>query len=562
MEKNQLQSELKQAADKKQFAVVEILSINAIENYPNEEFGYYYQAVCRMQRGNYTEAKESLNKIKEFNSNHIDAILLSCEINRAEENIEAWGENVNQLLELDNENINVLFWAARYNVYNFENDTALSYVNAALAKESNELGYKIRAEIYQNTAQYELALSDLEQCQRFAPQNQLIIKQKIAINTLLANNIEIEADYRRLLNLDSTNIDNKVSFAYFLSKIEQYAAAETFFTEAVIAVPDSEEFIMERAVARYHLERYEEALEDVETALMYNSKNENYHILLAKIRLAMYDIQEAIDGLSGAIEKGVNEVSKLYYYRGEILFTESDYIRAAEDFKISATNNDYAGKSFFYLGKCYLEQSELQLAYESWKAADAAYHPDAEDMINTYCTAQVAEQAVSIEAGLVFMYEGEVENNRNSRFVKMLTGKVWKFAEDTTANKNPIFKELPKDMQEPLLDAFNKMVLTVSPSGIFIMNPEQTDMRAVYRIDKEEGNEVWLMSQPLTGASERLFKISYEDKSLSLDGFAEDMEFKLYFRPAPNGLSDKEKKAYAKRKESGQVTFMGEGIVG
>jgi tetratricopeptide (TPR) repeat protein len=560
VEKNKLLADLQQATLKNQHAVVDMLAIHAIENYPNEAFGYYYQSMGRVQRGNYIDAEESLKKAVGLEPNHIDALLLRCTIYRAQENIELWEETINLLLELNGENTDVQLWAARYYLYNFENETALRYINYALVKEPNEAGYKVRAEIYQNTAQYELALEDLEMCQRYSPSNLLIIRQKIAINTLLKDNPAIEADYRRLVSLDPTDMNNKESFAYFLSRANLNKDAEAYWDELVAFNLENPDYSAERAAVRWRLERYEDALEDCESALMYEPKRADFHILLAKIRLSMYDTNEAIQGLDEAIKKGVDNMPKLHQFRGEVLMSESDYIRAAEDFKISSLSADYAGKGFFNLGKCYLEQEALDLAFESWKAADAAFYPDADEMINTYCATQIASQAKSTEAGLIFMYETEAESNQNSRFIKMLSGKVWKFNEETTAKNNPIFKELPQEMQEPLLEAFNKMVLTISASGIFIMNPDQTDMRSVYRIEKEEAAEIWLMSQPLTGASERLLKIGYADKSLSLDGFAEDMEFKLYFRPSPSGLTDKEKKAYEKRKEAGEVAFMGVAI--
>jgi tetratricopeptide (TPR) repeat protein len=556
MEKSQLIADLQQAAAKSQHAVVEMLAINAIENYPNEAFGYYYQAVCRVQRGNYLEAAESLQEVEKYDNGHIGAVLLGADIAREQGEIEQWAEKVNRALALDPLNAEVQLQAARYDVYQFENESALSYINNAILKLNNEAAYKVRAEIYQNTAQYELALLDLTSCQRFSPNNPLIIRQKIAINKLLADQAAVESEYRLLIALDDNNLDYKADFAYFLTEAGLYKDAEFYWDILVAYRPNEADYSLKRAAVRYKLEKYTDALEDCSTALMLSPKNADTYILLAKIRLAMYDIQEAIEELDNGINAEADDLAKLHNYKGEILMNKSDYIRAAEEFVIAAQSDTYEATACFNLGKCYMEQGELEKAYEAWQKAEAAFHPDADEMIQTYCSAQVAAQAQSTEAGLLFMYETEAENNRNSRFIKMLTGKVWKFSEEITVKSNPLFKEIPQEMSELLLDAFNKMVLFINPNGLFIMNPEQNDLRTVYRIDKEEANEIWLMCQPLTGSKERLFKLKYENKAVSLDGFAEDMEFGLYFRPAENGLSAKEKQAYQQRVENAEIAFM------
>lgn len=556
MEKSQLIADLQQAAAKNQHAVVEMLALNAVENYPNEAFGHYYQAVCRVQRGNYLEALESLQEVEKYEPAHVGAILLGADIAREQGEVELWGEKVARALVLSPDDAEVQLQAARYDVYQFENESALAHINNALPRLNNEAAYKVRAEIYQNTAQYELALLDLDACQRFSPNNPLIVRQKIAINKLLGDNPAVEGEYRRLLALDSDNLDYKADFAYFLTEAGLYKDAEFYWDVLLSYRPNEVDYSLKRAAVRYKLEKYEDAIEDCRTALMLAPQSADAYALVAKVRLAMYDIEEAIQELSDGIAAGADDLAQLYNYRGEILMSESDYIRAAEDFATAAQNDAYEASAAFNLGKCYLEQGELDKAYEAWKQADAAFHPDADEMIQTHCAAQVAAQAESTEAGLLFMYETEAENNRNSRFIKMLTGKVWKFSEEATVKSNALFKEIPEEMRELLLDAFNKMVLFISPNGVFILNPDQTDMRAVYRIEKEEASEVWLMCQPLTGANERLFKIKYENKAVCLDGFAEDMEFGLYFRPAENGLTPKEKQAYQQRVESGAVAFM------
>lgn len=556
MEKSQLIADLQQATSKNQHAVVEMLAIHAVENYPSEAFGYYYQAVCRVQRGNYQEAFQSLQTVAEFAPTHIGAILLGADIAREQGEIEQWGKKVAQALVLAPNDMQVQLQAARYDVYQFENDSALARINPVILALNSEAAYKVRAEIYQNTAQYELALLDLAACQRFSPLNPLIIRQQIAINKLLGNKPAVAADYRRLIALDEDNLDNKADFAYFLTEVGEYKTAENYWDILVAYRPDNGDYSLKRAATRYKLEKYEDAMDDCRTALMLAPQELDAYIVLAKSRLAMYDVTEAIDELNAGIAAGKGELAKLHHYRGEVLMQQSDYIAAAADFEIAAQSDNYEAAAYFNLGNCYLEQGELEKAYEAWQKADAAFHSDADKMIQTHCQAQIAAQAASTEAGLLFMYEPEVANNEQSRFIKMLTGKTWKFSEDTTVKSNPLFKELPEEMREPLLDAFSKMVLTINPNGVFIMNPEQTDMRAVYRIDKEEASEIWLMCQPLSGTKERLLKVKYENKAVVVDGFAEDMEFGLYFQPAKDGLTPKEQQAYQQRVESGAVAFM------
>lgn len=563
MSKEQLLQDLQTTASKKQFTLTEPLAQQAIQQYPNEGFGYYYMALCNGQGWDFGAAQTNLNKALQFDAFNPDYYLLMATLQANSGNPDEAKIVYEYALKLAGDRADVLVAAGTFYCDNFENDLALELVNKAIAIDANYAeAYALRSRLNILDEKYDLALADMNKCLEIKPEHIEYLVQRVGI-LMEINDVEaVMAGFEQLIRLDPYNYGFVMDFATYLLAEKRYKEAESRLDLLIEYDSDSAFFFIQRATARFHQNKLDDAADDCNSAIMLDPANAEAYILLADIKLAMFDPEEAIEALTEAIDKDVLNVGDLYKKRGLIYMEQYDFNRAADDFNMMIESNVFTrADGFFLLGKAYQQLDDLDAAYNAWLQADENFHPEAAEMIETYCKEQAAREAAALEDSLTFQFEDTFAENANSAFIQAIRGKLWKFDQKATTQNNDVFSELPADVRSAVLDAFTKMVLVISDRGLLLLNPDQEDYRAYYRIDGEHGGRLTIAAQPLTGKVERIFRLRKNGANLCLDGFAEDVEFELQFaETTPAALGSKEKAAFQKRQNDGSLAFLGSSV--
>lgn len=557
MDKHSQIQTIQQSLDHQDYIYADILANEAIAALPNEAFGYFYSALCAFRTSNEDKAKTNLAKSLSLDPDYIDALLLQANLNAVENGAEAAKAAYAQLLAKAANNPQVHTAAAENFIALGELNQAFEHLETAIGLDAQHLpAYFIRAGLYQNLQENEQALADINKCLEIKPLHAELLQSRVKIHTDLGNIEGAEADYLALIASDERNLGYLMDFASFLLANKQYKQAENRLDTLLDFNPESSVFMLQRAQARFGQKKYEDALEDCKSALLYDALNPEIYLLIADIKLGLYDTEEAIAILSEGIDKYAHESTRLHKRRGELFMKEYDFFNAAEDFKKLAESVPDAGEGYYLLGKAYQEQSNLQEAYEAWKLASENFHPDADAAIEEFCGEIVAEALLSEEARLLVEYAPIFEQNAASAFLQPILGKYWKFDEKATIAKNEVFKELPKEMRDQILEAFEQMVVFINQQGILFMNPNQEDFRALYKIESESANLLKIITKPLNGSREKPFTLRVDSKKLCMDGFAEEAEFELQFSETES-LRPLEQKVFEMRKIAGSLTFLG-----
>jgi tetratricopeptide (TPR) repeat protein len=560
MSQEALIQSLTQAADNKQFAVAEQLANDYVALHPMEATGYYFLARCNKQRSNYAEAQAQIRKALALNENHVESLFLAADIAvQLGESAKA-GEIYAQLAanpELANTadvHIALSLFQVRYGTL----EQAFAAANKACAIASKSVDALLqRAHIHQLLRNLAAAAADLAAAQAIAPNHAEVLRAHIALCQVGETPEEAIPSFEALLEAEPRNIGYQVDFARLLLNAEKYEKAENVLDFLLEFDPENTEYRLWRANARLALQKNEAAISDCQSLMAFDGQDTRAYLLAADAYLALYDAEEAINMLSQAIDNDVQDMPSIYRKRGQIYMEQYDFVRAADDFQLLALAENYTGEGYLLLGKAYKEQGDLAQAFTVWQMAEEAANYEATDLIEEFCQAQLAESAKDAKAQLIADYADAAAANAKSKLIDALSKKYWRFDEKATTAKNPeIFKELPEEMRSGILDAFSKMLLVIRPEGLLMLNPEQTDFCAVYRIAEDKGAKLTLDVQPLSGIKVRRFKLSVSGKSLSLDGFAEEMEFEIFFLPA-DALTPKEQAAINQRKAAGELDYIG-----
>jgi tetratricopeptide (TPR) repeat protein len=559
MSQESLLQDLATAAKKKQFAVLAQLASDYCALHPMEATGYYYLAVCNKQRSDFDAAKAEIKKALALDSAHTEALFLAAEIYMQLDETEQAGEAYNQLAAnpalADSADIQIALSGFQVRYGKLEN--ALAAAQRACEISPNSVAALLqRAQVYKFMSEYEKAMSDLTAAKAAEPTNTNVLTAHIALCVLTGQPEQTVPSFELLIEQEPRFMGYRTDFVHVLMSIGDYKKAESVLDFLLEYDPENEEYRLQRAGTRLAQEKYEDAISDAKNIIATNPTDARAYLVAAEAYIGLYDSEEAINILSQATDNEVENMAAIYRKRGEIYMEQYDFVRAADDFQLLALDEDNRGEGYLMLGKAYKEQGNLDEAFVVWQMAEEAAIFEASDLIEEFCQEQVAKEAQNEEERFIEENAPHAEENAKSPFIKAISAKYWHFDEKSTINKNPeLFKELDKEMRDGILDAFSKMVLIISPKGLLLLNPEQTDFRAVYKITEAKGSKLNIEVQPLNGFNPRIFKFAIVGKTLSLDGFAEEMEFEIFFSPSDK-LKPNEETVLAQRKAEGLANYI------
>ncbi len=116
---------------------------------------------------------------------------------------------------------------------------------------------------------------------------------------------------------------------------ELLAISETKLEELNKTAPDDKEFLayiyFAIGCAKYHLGKYQDAIEDLDKAIELDPKLKNAYYGRGDVKYALGNFQDAIEDYNKAIEL-MPDYAKAYYGRGATNLDLHNYIKAIKDF--------------------------------------------------------------------------------------------------------------------------------------------------------------------------------------------------------------------------------------
>lgn len=541
-EQEQLLEQLVQAHENADFSELKRLAEQAVEQYPNAAWGYFYRAEAAVAYTDYEKAQPDYAQAVELDGNSIDykgrlvfAALQNEDVDVAEDACLA-------LLEQAPDHPEAHFNAAMFYSATSSFEDALEHLDRALELDPQHRGaLRTRADIYFSEGRIAEAIADVDAVLAQDPNDEQTLHSRIQYQSLSAEPdwAAVVADYHTLLKINpiEPTYYNLAGETYMHAA--NYAEAEKMFDKAIeLAVMYSMGdpiYFKNRGMARVYQSNFLGGMEDFRSVTDMDEADPEGYLYMAEARLRAGDVNGAV----GYLELGLDLVTaedkwKLQRKMGNIFLEQGNYDRAEGIFKQILKNEGTEAKAegCYAMGNLYHRQGNLRAAYKAWdKATQLMYHPKAEELIQTHCQELVEADMQAAENSLIEQYRPEFERNRKSPVLNAFFGKLWKVDEPLTNQKNKILNEIPDDIRPLIMEAFANMVVLVTEAGFLIFNPGRESVRSLYRVVGETSNAVKIAGQPITQGKPREMTFGLAGGRLILAGLGDpDAKVDLFFQ--------------------------------
>ncbi len=224
-------------------------------------------------------------------------------------------------------------------------------------------------------------------------------------------------DYDRLIEEfpDST-------FGYFgkglvLTKMTKYSEAYGMFNKVMDISPQDVEPLINLGTLDYYLNRYEDGIDKLRSALEM-SENPNAYNTLNQIYLAQGRLNDALDAIDAALdivpgepyflnnrgftflmmdslERGLKDINQsilidpenLWAYRNKGIYflLNTDFTQAITYFKDVVDSKIFVEDIYYYLGEAYFQKREIDQACKTWKIGDSKNEMKSRSRIEQVC---------------------------------------------------------------------------------------------------------------------------------------------------------------------------------
>ena len=527
--KETLLLEIKQALNDHYIFKAQELLDYALENYPNEHDVLLLKAEYCLLSWEYPEA---LSILEQLHANHPEDkdILLKYAIALIKNQNKEASINIFESLTKQYPNdadvfftygkeLTLVCWEAK------ELEKAIRALTRALELDPERIAiYPERANAYQNIGNYARALEDLNTYIEHYPDDANIYQKRIALNGFTKSYDAVKADYEFLIAKFPEDTNHLFKYAEFLFKEEEYEKSLEILNQQ-IALEEGNVWglmlpITLRGELYLTLKDYEKALADFDFILEHEAENHMVQKLRAQTYLEMGDGIAFLGDVNAALGNNNFYKADLLMMRGNFFIEKEEYDAAEADFNVFLQDESlsfHMKDGYFGLGLIAHKQGDLQKAFEYWTLAKEQYHPEAKEMIETYCGELQHEDIHSKSEKIASEFaEATIENAQNPLLQKLFN-KNWKLDLDISLENSPAINQMPKGLLAFFMEAFKNITVFINEEKIFIMNPTVTEdnndnnIEAYYKIEGTGSDYVNIYAQPLNKKPRRLSLFIDED---------------------------------------------------
>ena len=516
MDKIQLIEALETAVINYQYDTFETLSKQAVSEYPNEAFGYYYLAKSLLLESipRYDEAEVCLAKALEFEPNNLDYLLqfgqLKQLLGRFDDAQIIWGK----ILKRDPKNPTALIAKASFLITQYqEYQQGLELINQAILVQPEELSaYLYRADALSGLGQHESALIDIDLF--LASQQEFSEVGVLSKINILKELGRVEATfplYEQIIENAPNNHMHQFNYGQSLLDQNKFAQAVEHLTLATALVEEKHAmFYRVLGQACLYALQLEDALVALQTCIELDPEETEAFLMLIETKIELAQFEEALTDVVTLLKKAGDDKSltdRATLLKGAALLGLKKYQEAEATYTTLAKTKGLRQKDALYgLGTVFYEQGDPNKAYRFMKAAKVGHHDLAQEYINAYLQEFVEEMKErSLKAN-----ENEFSKNEASPVLQQLFGKLWKFSD----LKSKKLEDWPEEQVQNVKNTLSAFSMVLTEKGAILVSDNKEEL-LTYRIKKEATTGALVEFLPLDNFPSFVAKLK-----LDADGFS------------------------------------------
>jgi tetratricopeptide (TPR) repeat protein len=561
MEKAQLQQALQKALDAQLPSLLEELAQQAIEQTPDESFGYYYLSEAYFLKGQMEDGFLVLEKALETEQNN-PLYQFRLAFNQYQQGQAEALDQVLALAEAQAQDAQIQEQMALFYLEKEEYEQAIRYAQrlVQLQPQNTEFQCMYSAALFQ-AGQAAEALAQLGKTLSQDPRCGEALNQRIMIAKQQQDYPLLVSDLKTLVELEPENELFQFEYAQALHLNGQAEAALQTLGK-VLALQGENEVANEQpsmlqGKILMELGRTEEAVEAFKNAVRLNDRNHTAYTALADARIATGDQEMANVFLEMALDFVPDEdVWNIYLKMGQVAESQSDLNTAKEHYEKALESEDGQGQGHLALGKLYFGQGERAAAFEHLRKAVDHFAFEADTLLQEHFQEELLAEQLGEEEDYLQAWRADFAKNAQSPSLKPIFGVWWGSDLKATQQQNKLFADMPANLKDLFLDAFGKMIVCLTHQGLAILNPESDDIRAVYRILSEDQGQVKVYLEMVGGGNDTEFSFVLKDNYLIIKDFGnEEAKIDIYLQRLPN-LSSAQTRMIEQSRKKGLLDYM------
>jgi tetratricopeptide (TPR) repeat protein len=464
MNKENLILELEEALKNNNAETIINLSTQAVENFPEESFGYYFLGEGNLLNYKYPNAEICFGKAIELDDN------VSYKLRFADnKNLQGLYEDAMivyaQILKFDNKNFKALLGLGNYHLNDENFEAAIDYYSRALEIAPNNKDiYISRASANVRLNNFEAAMNDIAVAESDTFNEMLeIIKLEIYTN-LPEKNSELLSTLKKLVEYLPDNLYYRLNYGKLLYSKNDFEAAENEFT--IIIDSDKKEGKFNEATHNYlfnvkiKLNKKEDALPIIALLIENDPTASNYLFERAKVNYELKEFELALSDLNAASALTADDAkSGILELKSQIFLSLGKMAEAKTAFENLAKLDGFYIDGMIGMGLVLIAENKKEEAFNLlYPLKD-----ESEDVITTIrllLSLELINHAQKLELELADAFK----ENENSA-LKPFFGKLYKY--DLQLNK--IDNGLGEVLTNAVTEALKNSYVTLTERAIMLV---------------------------------------------------------------------------------------------
>lgn len=513
MDKQQLLAALQAAFAEKNQSKLEDLGKQAVENFPDDSFGYAYlaEAMMLLEVPKYAHAETLLAKAIQLEAENLNYKLRFGAIKEEQGLLGDASILYRQVLLKDANNYAALKGLGTCELYDSQaNESAIEYFNQALKiKASDSDIYAMLAEAYNNLGQYQDALAATNKGLAGGFHEGCATAKLVTLEFL--HSIDGAEDlYRKLLEIRPEDFSYRFNFGNLLLAEGKAAEAETQFLKALSVAEDDNNPILHNLLADALLKqgKFAEALKRYDETMKMHEADSYVYASRAEAKLGLKDGKGALADFDTAIAKaGTDPVATAPFLvkKALALQTLGDANKAKEIVKPLGKNESTRAFGCYGLGVIFHKEGNISEAYKLLKAAKQLGDAHAAKYIETH----FKDYLNNLKNGILDKQAPAISENAKSALLAKLSGKLWKF-KDLKSKKMEVYDA---KLQAQIKASLGVLSLVFTEKGVVFMNQGDGDA-LTYKINTETADNAKMEFRVLDGDKTFGVEIKLENKDV------------------------------------------------
>ena len=472
MNQKELEQNIQIALEQGDRAQLEILSKEAISNYPEQAFGYFHLAKAIMMEypTPYEKVEYCIAKASQLAPDNIDYLAQFATIKslRGQEK-EAqlfWGK----IIRMEPQHLEALIARGRHYMHkNSDYKKAVEMFSQAIhyhPKHAQSYFYRAGACIEMGNATQ--ALIDYNQAIQLngGVEDLDALQLKLQILKVVGTPEQLIATYRAILAIQEESPFYHQQLAILLANEEQHREATVHFERAVsLSSKPNINLVYDWGQSLFKSEQYEKALEAFDLYIKHSDSPRLGLLMQAKILLLLEQYEDLLTLVPKAIAllNEPNDKDQLILLQAEALIQLKKYKEASDILvPIPERSRIHEKEARYLLGTIIFWIGGHLKAYNRLNTLASSGHERARAFVREH----LQDYIYPIQKDAIEKYKSSFKKNAASAFVKKLKGKIWRF-QDLISDE---LSGIPEEYLNNIKESLSITSIFITTKGLFLLS--------------------------------------------------------------------------------------------